>query len=456
MGMIKLCVKLTYWGAVATAILLAAISFLGVNFCSCRFLNALEEGVNIRFSYLGKAWEYDSNKFESDNFYFQSIGARFGRWGSGCERAKLLKKVRKIGFSSKESLNYVFVGMETMLDDIEKSINRPSKDAEYKFLPQNRDNPFSFSAEQEGYKVDFDMMLDEIAEKLTKNNQIQIEIKPTILKPNVYLDEIKHYASLRGSFYTTFNADVSNRANNIAVATAKFNGLVMPIGEEFSFNKITGRRSQEKGYMPAKIIVDKQYVEGFGGGVCQVSTTLYNALLLSDLEIKEVHSHSLISSYVNMGFDAMVNFGSADLRWVNNTDSTLFVQSFVSGNQIHFNIFGTKQPNKFHFKRVTEIEKTITPQADEVIIDKSGEYKDVVQFKDESAYISMPKLGYRVRAILEKYEGEKLVDRRLLRRVSYPAVRGVKVYGSRERQKKEEMTSATLDKNIVDFWKNFV
>ncbi len=450
--MSKFSVKIT----ILLAGLLVALCVCGANFVCVGSAFGDSDKVKIRFVYEGKTWEYVSDQFESENFYFQSIGAKFGRWGSCEQRAKLLGKVKKIGFSARDSLKYVFVGIGEILDKIEKTINRSSKDATYKFNPQNRSLPFSFTAEQVGYEVDFDAILDEITTKLSQNAEVEVEIKPIEIKPNIYLDEIRHFANLRGSFYTTFNSEITNRSNNIAIASKMFDGLVMGVGEEFSFNSITGRRSQEKGYMPAKIIVDKKYVEGFGGGVCQVSTTLYNALLLAGLEIKEVHSHSLISSYVNMGFDAMVNFGSADLRWVNNTDTTLFVQSFVAGNQIHFNIYGTKQPNKFTYKRVTEIEKKFEPPADEIIIDKVGEYADLVRYKDESAYKTLSKHGYRVRAILEKYDGEKLVERKFLRRVNYPAVRGVKVYGFKEREKTEKEISYALDKNTVDFWKNFV
>ena len=429
--------------------------FFGINFLICCEAEAEEDAVKIRFEYGDKIWKYESSRFESDNFYFQSIGAKYGRWGKARERADLLSKVKKIGFSSRDCLKYVFVGIDEILTDIENTVNRPSKDAVYTFSSQNLSLPFTFCKEQEGYKVNFDEVLRGVRDGLFGGNSVSVKIKPTILKPDIYLDEIKHYATLRGSFYTSFNADVANRKNNISVAVKMFDGLVMPIGEEFSFNKITGRRSESRGYMPAKIIVDKKYVEGYGGGVCQVSTTLYNALLLSGLEIKEVHSHSLVSSYVNMGFDAMVNFGSADLRWVNNTETPLFVQSYVLGNQIHFKIYGAKQPNKYTYKRVTEIEKIIPPKDDEVIVDKAGDYADLVRYKDESAYQTLPKNGYRVRAILEIYDGEKLINRRLLRRVSYPAVRGVKVFGVKERPKAIDKVSAPLDKSIIDFWRNF-
>lgn len=457
-GMSKF-VQITFY-IFGTVLIVLCLNFTVGAVCG-RQPNAQNELINIRFSYQNQSWQYLSAEHQSDNFYFQSIGNKFGRWGGCSQRAELLHKVRKIGFSARDTLQYAFVEIDDILNKIIHSVDRPCVDAQYKFDTHNRSSPFSFSKEQIGLRVDFDQILDSIISQLQAGRQnVEVRVIPTQIKPNVYLGDIEHYATLRGSFYTSFNTDVANRKNNIEVASQMFNGLKMSVGEEFSFNKITGRRTEKNGYMPAKIIVDKKYVEGFGGGVCQVSTTLYNALLLSGVHIHEVHSHSLISSYVNMGFDAMVNYGSADLRWVNNTDSDLFLQSFVTGNQLHFRVYGTKQKSKFTLKRVTQIEKTFLPPDDEIIVDTAGEYADLVKYKDQCAYQTLPKNGYRVRAILETYDGEKLVSRRLIRRVTYPSVRGVKVYGSAERPKvsppaPQTPVSTPLDKNIIDFWQNF-
>lgn len=420
---------------------------------------AAQEPICITLTYRDKVWQYLAREHESPNFYFQSRAARFGRWGDRLARADLLDKVRKMGFSAEDSLNYVFVGLGAQLVEVRQAIDRPYRDAQYHFDSSNKKNPFSFSREECGYAVDFDQILENIVAQLRIKNAVCVEIKPTILEPVVRLSDIEHYATMRGSFFTSFNTNVTNRKNNISVAAKMFDGLEMPVGEEFSFNKITGRRSGENGYMPAKIIVDKKYVEGYGGGVCQVSTTLYNALLLSGVSVLEVHSHSLVSSYVNMGFDAMVNFGSADLRWVNDTESRLFVQSFVEGNRVNFRIYGARVPLGYTFRRVTEVEKTFLPPEDEVIVDTAGEYSHLVTFCDETAYQTLPQNGYRVRAILETYEGEKLKKRTLLRRVTYPAVRGVLVYGAKQRpvetEPEQKGVSAPLDKNIIDFWQNF-
>lgn len=405
----------------------------------------------IHFYYQNSHWTYDTSHFESDSFYYQYQGQKYGRFGSGEDRARLLNKVRRLGFGARESLEYCFVGLGDTLKNIQDCIDCEAKDATISF-DSTKSVPFNFREEKVGFKVDFDQILEDLAESIKKSNEVKIMIKPQVIEPDVVLDDIKHYANLRGSFYTSFNGENANRKNNIRLSAKCFDGLVLERGQEFSFNKITGRRSQQNGYLPANIIVDKKYIEGYGGGVCQVSTTLYNALLLSGIEILEVHSHSLASGYVNMGFDAMVNYGTSDLRWVNNTDTRLYIQSQVTDNQVSFKIWGNKEPNKPDFRRVTEIEKTYSPKADEVIIDTQGEYSDLVVFEDEEKYKTLPKKGYRVRAILEKYEGEKLVERKLLRRVTYQPTQGVKVVGAKKRptQNKEN----NLDKNIVYFWQN--
>lgn len=421
-------------------------------------VHATKEPIVINFAYNGQNWVYDTAKFESKNYPFTAIGQKNGRWGNGTARAEILGRVKKLGFGAKHSLEYCFVGMEKVLDKIQAAINRPSKDASYSFYPR-KSNPFSFSPEQTGYLVDFDQILEAIRAKLPQENNITIDVEPIKLQPMVDMADIEHFGNLRGSFYTSFNGGIANRKNNIERAAASFNGLVMDVGAEFSFNKITGRRTEANGYLPANIIVNNKYKEGFGGGVCQVSTTLYNALLLAGMDILEVHSHSLASSYVNMGFDAMVNYGTADLKWVNNTDTRVFVQSAVKNNQIHFKIWGDRQPGSRQYKRITEVEKTIAPKPDEVIVDKAGQHANLVNYTDESAYLTAPKNGYRVRAILECYQGEKLVSRKLLRRVTYQAVQGVKVVGAKERPAEKienAQNGSSLDKSSINFWRNFI
>ena len=442
---------------------------LSIDFCctTSRPCAASEQVISMRFCYNDMVFTYNTAHLDNiDNFYLRSIAQKNGRLGTSAERADLLERIIKLGFSPEDACQYVFKGLEKVIADMQQKIDCEPVDAELTFKP-NVAPYFFFKHEKIGYKLNIATLVNEIISSLrTSSNSFTINLAPKKLEPTVFYDDLKKYANLRSSFFTSFNGSNANRKHNIALAIGKFNGLVLDIGKEYSFNQTTGRRTEANGYCPANIIVDKKYVEGYGGGVCQASTTLYNALLLSGNDIREVHSHSLASSYVNLGFDAMVNYGTSDLRWINNTSTKMFVRTYVSGNKVGVQIYGKPDDKKYTYKRVTEIEEEIAPPADEIIIDEKGDYSNLVNYTDESAYITAAHKGYKVRAILEKYDGDNLVERKFLRRVSYNATKGVKVVGAKERPEPEPETpeipadeveniNGNLSESTIEFWKKF-
>lgn len=421
--------------------------------------------IEMKFCYKNQTFTYTTSHLDNlDNFYLRSVAGKNGRLGTPAERADLLQRVLDLGVEPKVAFEYVFKGLETTIAEIQNKIDCEPQNATLKFRPEISPY-FFFQKEQIGFKLNIEELAHEIINELHKSSKITINLKPKMLVPEIKYDDIKDYANLRSSFYTSFNENNQNRKHNIALAMSKFNGMKIEIGHEYSFNNITGRRTDENGYLPANIIVDKKYVEGYGGGVCQASTTLYNALLLAGVDFREVHSHSLVSSYVNMGFDAMVNYGTSDLRWVNNANTDMYIRTYVEGNKVGVQVYGKPNANNYVYKRVTEVEKVIEPPQEEVKIDTAGEYTNLVNYTDESAYIDAPHKGYKVRAILETYQGDELVERKFLRRVSYQATKGVKVVGAKPRPvssyeisyNDEEIINqiVELDKNTIDFWKNF-
>lgn len=418
--------------------------------------------IEMNFCYKNMTFTYTTSSLDNlDNFYLRSIAAKNGRLGTPSERADLLERVLALGVEPKLAIQYVFKGLEKKINEMQERIDCEPLDASLDFRPKAFPY-FFFKKEQIGFKLNIEELVQEIISSLRQSSKFTINLSPKRLEPKITYDDIKDYANLRSSFYTSFNEDNKNRKHNIALAMSKFNGMKIEVGHEYSFNNTTGRRTDKNGYLPANIIVDKKYVEGYGGGVCQASTTLYNALLLAGIDFREVHSHSLVSSYVNKGFDAMVNFGTSDLRWVNNTETDMFIRTYVEGNRVGVQVYGKPDKKRYTYKRVAEVEKEIEPPQDEVIIDTNGEYSNLVNYTDESAYISVSHKGYKVRAILEIYENDKLIERKFLRRVSYQATKGVKVVGAKTRPvvadefvDKKPQNAATLDKNTIDFWKKF-
>jgi vancomycin resistance protein YoaR len=137
-----------------------------------------------------------------------------------------------------------------------------------------------------------------------------------------------------GEFTTKFNPALKNRAHNIKLAAAKLDNLVLPPFETFSCNAALGETGRAQGYRMARIFIKGEESRGYGGGVCQVATTLYNAALSAGFDIIERHAHSKDVSYVGAGRDAAVSFGGVDLKMVNIGEVPAIIKTYVTGDSI--------------------------------------------------------------------------------------------------------------------------
>ncbi|MBQ7369088.1 MAG: VanW family protein [Clostridia bacterium] len=212
------------------------------------------------------------------------------------------------------------------------------------------------------------------------------------------------------SYTTYFNAEDRGRCENIRIAASLVSGVtVQPYGD-FSFNQTVGKRTQEAGFQQAKIIVNGEYVLGTGGGVCQVSTTLYNAALKSGLTVTEFHPHSLQVSYVAPSRDAMVS-SQSDLCFTNPHafPVRLTVEVFEDGVRALF--WGQK--DCYRYEIVSQVLAEIPPPAPIV---KAGEREEILR---------SPKNGVKSEAYIERYAGDKLLSRKRLRTDEYRPVQGI-------------------------------
>lgn len=159
-------------------------------------------------------------------------------------------------------------------------------------------------------------------------------------RPAVTAEDLREINGVIGQFTTWFNRGKRNRTWNIHLVARELNGAVILPQQVFSFNHRTGSREASKGYRVAQIYVNKKIVEGVGGGVCQVSTTLYNAALRAGLPIVERHRHSLPVPYIRPGRDATVSYPHRDFQFKNNTDSPIYLQARVEGSRITITLWG--------------------------------------------------------------------------------------------------------------------
>ena len=229
---------------------------------------------------------------------------------------------------------------------------------------------------------------------------------------------------LRSSFFTSYSKSTDERKHNIALASKSINNTFVDVNGEFSFNYTVGERTKKRGYKEAKIIVGGEFVDGVGGGVCQVSTTLYNAVLLAGLKVIEYHPHSLPVSYVAPSFDAMVNSSWADLKFVNNTHNPIIIKTFANGEKLSVEIWGQKMSEGY--VRESVITKTLPPLEDKVTFDDGGLYPEL--YEGEFKQVRWGNSGYLSEGYLIKVVGGKKVKIKI-RSDKYSPTRGLIVWG---------------------------
>ncbi len=218
-----------------------------------------------------------------------------------------------------------------------------NKNPVYAQLTGRGENGWTYSEGKDGVQINEDQAVGRImamAKEKNFNGTIPVEI--TKQAPPLTASQVKEEYKVIGTFSTTATSN-QNRNNNISLAIKALDGLVIQPGEEFSFNKTTGNRTTQRGYKPAGAYRNGEFVEEPGGGVCQVSSTLYNALIFAGITTTERHPHSFEPSYVIPGEDAMVSYdgySGPDLKFVNTAKTSVAVRAVFQDKKITISMIG--------------------------------------------------------------------------------------------------------------------
>ena len=239
-------------------------------------------------------------------------------------------------YNIKIKATYNEVKLSKQLEKIYEKINIEAVDATFYVEPSGE---IKRSESKEGRYVDISKLKDDIYNMINKKKIKDINLPVLTLYPKTSTKQVKSINSILGQFSTSFN-DSTSRGSNIHVAGESTSDVLLMPGETFSYNKKTGARNWVNGYQSAPIIVGGRVVNGEGGGVCQVSTTIYNAALLSGLTIDEVHNHSLPSRYAPRGRDATVSYGYTDLKFTNPYTHPVYIKNIVGNGAITSKIYG--------------------------------------------------------------------------------------------------------------------
>ncbi|PAB60763.1 VanW family protein [Anaeromicrobium sediminis] len=305
--------------------------------------NAIDEK-KIELKYDKQSWVISGIDIEYGYDYNKAIEKAYnlGREGNPFKRIEkiieLYKNKENIDLEttySKEKLNNILIG-------IEKDINKEPVDASI----YREKGKFVIIEEQLAPHLSREETEKVIHDKLKENsNNMVIPLVVKTVGPRITKDDLGQIKSLLGYYVTRFNTGKVQRSSNIKTAGASINGIVLMPNDEFSFNDSVGPRTIQQGYKPAPVILNGELIEGIGGGICQVSSTLYNAALMSNLEIVERYNHSIPSTYVGKGRDATVSYGVLDLKFKNNLAYPIYIESYVHRNQMIIRIYGNKIDN---------------------------------------------------------------------------------------------------------------
>ncbi len=230
-----------------------------------------------------------------------------------------------------------------------------------------------------GMVVDVESTLAELPREILldhKTETLEIPIEMKEVNPQITENDLSNMGEL-ASYTTWYREYEVDRSHNVKISTRSIDGTMVGAGEIFSFNDVVGKRTYETGYRDAAIIVGGLFEPGLGGGICQVSSTLYNAALLAGMEIVERHNHGLAVAYIPLGQDATITYGLQDLKFRNHTDSPIYLRASANQGKLTIYLYGNTDYRRnikvshvvdkvYDFTEIRKVDDTLPIGAEEI------------------------------------------------------------------------------------------
>jgi vancomycin resistance protein YoaR len=398
------------------------------------FLNQKINEMNLNITYEGKEWNFKGSDFQIEDSAAQVIVDAYKY------QQKMMGKVQDFeskaivgnGMNLDIAFSFLFKDINAKLEEIIKQVEKQPKDCQVTFNPANEPK-FTYSKSEKGIKVDRIKLFKDLEQQFATNHRdMQIELSTVSIDAKATEDYLKDRTGLVSIFSTSLYNSKESRLHNVALALSKFNGLTIKPGEEISFNHVTSPQTLDGGYKKSIIIFNGQFVEGVGGGLCQASITLYNALILANLEVIEVSKHTLPVGYIELALDAMVSENWSDLRFKNDSEYNIYIAAYVKDARAYVEIYGKTLENGVKLKRRSEFIRIIGHKGDKIVPDEQGEYASEVLYKGEYFRVAYPREGYEAKAYLQFYSGGNLIKEVLIRHEIYEPQQGIVIEGVAE------------------------
>lgn len=367
-----------------------------------------------------------------------------GTCGNVIERYKILKDLEHENKIYRIDLSFDISKMNTILT--EKCSVFDQEAVDFDLVRENEE--FRIVEGQKGYSLDVEISIDWIYEYLTRDwdrGDCSIALCVTVQEPKGSMEELAQVKDVLGSFTTSFKSSNQSRSANVENGCALINGTLLYPGEEFSTYEAVSPFSESNGYYMAGSYINGKVVDSLGGGICQVSTTLYNAVLRAELEVTERHNHSMVVSYVPRSADAAIAESSGkDFCFRNDLEYPVYIEGYIDKKQITFNIYGkeTRDPGREVIFESEELEVNVPP-ADQIYADAT---KPIGYIVTEGAHI-----GYKAKLWKIVKEDGKEVSRTQVNSSSYKMVpRSATVGTTTDNPAAYEQIMAAVNSGSVD------
>ena len=361
-----------------------------------------EKTFNINYSEISPS--YDVDKAVEEAFSFGKNHGLFGKYLS--IRGKKANNI-DIDFSYDENK------LKEFEENIIKEVNKEPVNASITISGDK----IQVKPDEDGIGINIDALDSKIKESLNGiidyNPEVHVETEVT--KAKITANDLSKIKNIMGSFSTSYGTSAPGRSHNIELSTKLINGTIIMPGETFSFNDVVGPRTEEAGFQEAGTYVGNKVEPGIGGGICQVSTTLYRAVMRANIRSTERTNHSMAVGYASPGLDATVAYGYIDYKFKNPYDFPIYIQGYTGGKVVTYNIYGNKSAlDGKVYDMTNEILETFPPQTkivDDPTIDEGTEINE-----------GGGMIGYRATSYQVEYENGVEVNREKIATDTYNKV----------------------------------
>lgn len=405
------------------------------------FKNKIELNVQLNNEKIDKKIEEINSKLpdalQKSNYYIEedNLIIKKGKKGIQINSEELKKQLNEV--IKKEENRKIIIPVNEITPEeieIEKIYNEIKKDAQNAYISQE---PLEVHSHVNG--VDFAISLEE-AKNILEEQKEEYIIPLKITIPEITLDDLgkEAFPQILGTFSTTYNTSNQNRITNLKLASEKIDGTIILPGETFSYNKVVGERTIAKGYKEAAVYAGGKVVDGIGGGICQLSSTLYNSVLYANLEITSRSNHRFLTSYVTAGRDATVSWGTIDFCFKNTRSYPIKITSEVKNGVVTTSIYGIKEEKEY--------EVVIESKVTEVIPYSTKYVKDSTLKEDEEEIVQYGANGAKSETYkIVKYNGIVVSKEQISSDIYSPLERIVK-RGTKKAQEVIVMDSSNEEK----------